>query len=358
MTDGTGSLKYASHSRILGRVSFNRISQSTIDSLVSRSQWCRSFQQGCVSPTCFAVSLLSPLASSQIPAPGTTFAGTPLFEVCSAKVDPRCFVFHQHFSRVSTNSAGLSIPTGLLSFRLENPPVCRACFDQKSPCSVTITDSDGEFNIPTNILGQNRGSHFPPLAGLASMYRIFSPNSRTGVLFLRPCSLVCRRLPSLPMSHLFIRYAANSTSQHSIFESGGILTLIRCSNANFKCSGLTSLESHRALDDPVGLTLPLVSFWHRLAHQLVFPNRLEHPISCAANSRTSHHTELAPRSVESMCGHVLFAFVGSRLFWVTDVSHLRTRPVSSSSMSPSSVSPFNSMPFPSLFALNALSHTN
>ena len=91
------------------------------------------------------------------------------------------------------------------------------------PCSVTTTASDDEFTMPTNTPGWNRGSHFPPLSGLAGMYKIFSPNSRMGVLSLRPCSLCRGVFPSLPMSHLFIRYAATSTSQHNILASGGIL---------------------------------------------------------------------------------------------------------------------------------------
>ena len=102
-----------------------------------------------------------------------------------------------------------------------------------SPCSVTTTAPDDEFSMPTNAPGWNRGSHFPPLAGLAGMKRIFSPNSRIGVLSLRPCSLCSGVFPSLPMSSLFIRYAANSTSQHSILASGGILVPMRCANAAF-----------------------------------------------------------------------------------------------------------------------------
>ena len=96
MTDDTGPLQCASHSWILGRVSVNCISLCTIDSFVSRSQSCGSsrvaFQQAFNSPlACFAVSLLSPLTSSQVQAPRTTFTRTPLFEVCSAKVGPRYF---------------------------------------------------------------------------------------------------------------------------------------------------------------------------------------------------------------------------------------------------------------------------
>ena len=97
-------LQYASYSWILGRVSFTCISQCTSYSLVSRGQPCGhrrvTFQQAFnLSPTCFAVSLLSPLTSCQVPAPRATFAEAPSFAVCSARVVPRDFVFHQHFSR-------------------------------------------------------------------------------------------------------------------------------------------------------------------------------------------------------------------------------------------------------------------
>ena len=42
---------------------------------------------------------LSPLTICQVPAPRATFAEATLFQVCSARVGPRYFVFHQHFSR-------------------------------------------------------------------------------------------------------------------------------------------------------------------------------------------------------------------------------------------------------------------
>ena len=59
-----------------------------------------------------AVSLLSALTSSQVPAPRATSAETPSFEVCSAKVGPRCFVFHHPFSTGARHHlCGLSIPT-------------------------------------------------------------------------------------------------------------------------------------------------------------------------------------------------------------------------------------------------------
>ena len=81
------------------------------------------------------------------------------------------------------------------------------------------------------------------------------PKSRAGVLSLRPCSLCVCVFPSLPMSHLFIWYAANSTSQDSILASGKTFTPNTCS---FQCSGLTNHESYRAFDDSFGLPLPLV----------------------------------------------------------------------------------------------------
>ena len=73
------------------------------------------------------------------------------------------------------------------------------------PCSLTTTASDDELSIPTNTPEWNRGSHFPPLADLADMYRIFSPTSRIGVLSRRRCSLCSGVFPSLPTSHRFIR---------------------------------------------------------------------------------------------------------------------------------------------------------
>ena len=51
------------------------------------------------------------------------------------------------------------------------------------------------------------------------------------------------------------------------------------------------------------------------------------PARCAHAS--SHHTELAPGSVRSMCGHALLVFVGSRLTWVANVPHLCTPVVKS-----------------------------
>ena len=91
---------------ILGRMSFNCIGQCTVDPLVSGSQSCGSsriaLQQAFnPPPTCFAVSLLPSLTSSQVSASRTTLTETPLFEVCSAKVSPCHFVLHQHLSRVS-----------------------------------------------------------------------------------------------------------------------------------------------------------------------------------------------------------------------------------------------------------------
>ena len=75
MADDTDPLQYASHSWILGRVSFNS-SQCEVDSFVSRNQSC-----GPCPLTCFAVSLLSSLSSPQVLARKTTFTEAPLIEV-------------------------------------------------------------------------------------------------------------------------------------------------------------------------------------------------------------------------------------------------------------------------------------
>ena len=79
------------------------------------------------------------------------------------------------------------------------------------PCSVTTTATDDEFSIPTNTPGWHRGSHFPPLAGLGGMHRIFSPNSRMGVLSLRSCSLCSGVFPSMPMSPVHQQTPPTST---------------------------------------------------------------------------------------------------------------------------------------------------
>ena len=100
-------------------------------------------------------------------------------------------------------------------------------------CSVMTTTSDDMFSIPTITPGWNLGSHFPSLAGLAGVYKIFYPNSMIGVLSLRPCSLWSGVIPSLPIAHLFIRYAASSTSQQGILFSDGTLMPVRFARATF-----------------------------------------------------------------------------------------------------------------------------
>ena len=249
-----------SRSCILGRVALNCISKRAIDCLIRRGQSGVSTrvasQQGFVPPTCFAVSLLLPLASSQVPAPRTTFTDTPLFEVCSAKVGPRYFASHQHFSRQARHHL-----SGASPFRLEYRTRCHCHLEthgtaripsirsashlsnsgilltfaaralMASPCSVTTTTFDNGFSVPTSTPGWNLGSHFPPLAGLVGMYKVFSPNSGIGVLSFRRCRLWTSVFPSLPTSHLFIKYAANPASQHSILASGGRLVPLRCSSA-------------------------------------------------------------------------------------------------------------------------------
>ena len=159
--------------------------------------------------------LADSLASSQIPAPGTTFAETPLFGVllCVGRSSLPLFSINTSPGGRGIISTGLSISDlnvecivaairgpwdGSHSEYSVRVPSLRLrgillTFAERVliavPCSATTTVSDEEFNIPTNTPGWNRGSHFPPLVGLAGMYRIFSPNSRMGVLSLRPCSL-------------------------------------------------------------------------------------------------------------------------------------------------------------------------
>ena len=128
------------------------------------------------------------------------------------------------------------------SFRLWNyPDVRRTCFDRRP------LPSDNHC-FRRRVQHANKHSRMKsrfPVAGLAGMYKIFSPKSRVGVLSSRPCSLCSGVFPSLPMSHLSIRYAANAMLQRSL-----------------QCSGLTSHESHCTLDDPIGLAF---SHWRSLS---------------------------------------------------------------------------------------------
>ena len=62
-----------------------------------------------------------------------------------------------------------------------------------------------------------------------------------------PCLLLF--VGPFAVAHLFVKYAANSTSQHRILASGGTLLLQR----SLQCCGLAGHESHCTLDDPIGL---------------------------------------------------------------------------------------------------------
>ena len=92
-----------------------------------------------------------------------------------------------------------------------------------------MTSSASPQTLPDEIVVPT----FSPLAGMAGKNKIFSPNSRIGALSLHPCSLSSGVFPSLPMSHLFIKYAANSTNQYNILASGGFLAPMRFSGAAF-----------------------------------------------------------------------------------------------------------------------------
>ena len=105
MTDDTGPPQYASHSWILGHVSFNCIRQCTIDSFISqrpiqRIQASRLSTRLSILPaTCFALSLLSSLSSSSRYWHPRHPSLTPQCSKSdSAKVGSRYFVFHQHLS--------------------------------------------------------------------------------------------------------------------------------------------------------------------------------------------------------------------------------------------------------------------
>ena len=165
-----------------------------------------------------------------------------------------------------------------------------------SPCSVTTTASDDEFSMPTNNPGWSCGSHFPPLAGLAGKCKIFSPNSRIVVLSFRPCSLCSGVFPSLPMSHLFTRYAAKSTSQHSILESGGTLAPMRCSSAVFSVLPCPTARSMIQLDWLSPSWLSLQNLASLLATLCEFPRQCLNRRFIVASERDS----VVPKLVDEL----------------------------------------------------------
>ena len=183
-----------------------------------------------------------------------------MFEVCSAKVGPRYFVFHQHFSKGARHHLRGSLHSDLnvecVVTAIQRPPNnshsenrdadpslrLRNYVDVRCACLDCQPLLD-EYRTPTNTPGWNRGSHFPPLAGLSGMHKIFSPNAGIGVLSFRPCRLCSGVFPSLPMSHLFIKYPC-------VGDSGPDAT------RSLWCSGLAGHESHCTLDDPTGLAFP------------------------------------------------------------------------------------------------------
>ena len=212
----------------------------------------------------------------------TAFTETPLFEVCSAKVGPRYFVLHQQFSRGDEAPSPRASPLRLESIEcivaairgpwdgsyskylvrvpsLSDPGILLTFAARvliAVPCSVTTTASGDEVSMPTNTPGWNCVSHFPPPAGLAGTYKIFSPNSRIGVLSFRPCSGV---FPSLPMSCSKFHYPA----QYCVGRHPGPNAMFQRS---FQCCGLTGHESHRTFDDTIGLAFSnWRSLWNSLA---------------------------------------------------------------------------------------------
>ena len=204
----------------------------------------------------------SPLAISQIPAPGTTLAETSLLEVCSAKVGPRHTVLHQHFSWVSGHHLSGSLQSNLdvgrkvtaiwgpewLAFRefcpashLSDSAILLTFAESvliASPCSVTTTASDNGFSMPTNTPGME-----PRLPLSSSRWFGGHVQDLLSKLCCPFARVVFAAVSFLAMSHLFIRSAAHSTSQHSILASGVNLVPVRCSSAAF--SVLTFFQSKR-----------------------------------------------------------------------------------------------------------------
>ena len=227
MADSTGSLQYASHSWIPGRMSLDCISQCPIDSLIGiLSSVAASRVDSAGSPLSRPSILLRHASLWACCRPWQVLRcrhpGQPSLRPHCSKSALRRYVLTTLFS-ISTSPGRRGTISGPLHSVLDVECVVAAIWRQREgsyseysvrvpslrlwillmlavrvlialPCSVTTTASDDESSIPTNTPGWNRGSHFPRLADLAGMYRIFSPNSRIGVLSLRPWSFHhCRR---------------------------------------------------------------------------------------------------------------------------------------------------------------------
>ena len=191
------------------------------------------------------------LYSSQVPAPGCNlrWGSTARPFQLGCRTHCHCHLVTKEVARVwSMLSASHLSYSGTLLMFAELVLIA-------SPCSVTTTASDDEFSMPTNTPGWNRGSD------LAGMYRIFSPNSRIGVLSLPPVWSLQRCL-SVPADvapvHQVCRKLHQPAQSPCVGRDSGPYALLQCS---LHCPGLACNEPHRTLNDPVGLTF---SLWHSL----------------------------------------------------------------------------------------------
>ena len=131
-----------------------------------------------------------------------------------------------------------------------------------SPCSVTTTASDDEFSMPTITPRCNLGSHFPPLAGLAGMGKIFSlriPGSSVCCPFAHAASAAVS-------SH---RYRCHTCSSSSILASGRAVVPTRCFRAAFSVLAWPATSSTARSLIPLDLLSPTDgSLWDGLASLL------------------------------------------------------------------------------------------
>ena len=168
----------------------------------------------------------------------------------------------------------------------------------------------------------------PMLLTMSSTHQqVCQDGTVVGTSLLRPCSPCSGDFPTLAMSHLFIRCAANSTSQHNILASSGTLVPMRCP------IGLVN-ELRCSLFAIKGNSVHRKSAWSQPSCRL-FPTKepvihrhKEHPVQVPWSvGFLVRRTQ--PTVCRSVCGHVLLVFVGSRLSWVTNVPHLRNPVVES-----------------------------
>ena len=138
-----------------------------------------------------------------------------------------------------------------------------------SPCSVTTSASDDEFNMPTDTPRWNRSSHFPLL------FLVWQACTRSPLRI--PGSECCPFAHAACAAMSFRRCRCHTCSQvRSEFHQPGKYPCVgrapspeKMLQRSLQLSGLASHESHCTSDDPIG---PAFSRWWSLSGTVWLPS--------------------------------------------------------------------------------------